>query len=229
MLHSFLTHQIDYLTFITAFSILIIGILFISLSVEHKGRLPWKWSACFGLLQSIYYLLTLLSLGLQNSNTLQFVRMFIYVLSFLSLAEFARLSVRIQTGFKPPPWLYAALFIPIVVSALFGINSIIIACYLSIALPVGSFAALILWHERYSGIENPARKWLGLASVFFFLYTLTTAVIGPGSVVTLLLTVLPITLKDITSFILHLALALTSFVLFIGLIQFFSSAHDSGQ
>jgi hypothetical protein len=79
-------HQIDYLTFITAFSFLITGIMFFSLFLRGKTTLPWRWASVFGLLQSIYWFLTMLALSLPDTTTFQVIRLVIFVLSLLALA-----------------------------------------------------------------------------------------------------------------------------------------------
>jgi len=229
MIYSFLTHQIDYLAFITAFSLMTTGIVFLFLSIEHKGRLPWIWPAMFGLLQSIYCLLTMLSLSLPDTIVLQAAQPVIYILSFLALAEFSRRSMRIQAGHNPGILIYIALLIPVMVSGMFSLSCFEAACYLAFALPSGFLAALILWKERSTGLETPAGKRLGLASICLLTYTLIIIIIGSDTGFSFVTLFIPDAYNGILTFILHLGLAISSFVMFIAFTLFFSSLSENSE
>jgi PAS domain S-box-containing protein len=222
-------HQIDYLAFITAFSLLVAGIIFVSLFWRGNGRLPWKWSTAFGLLQSIYWFMTMLALSLPDTTTFQVIRLIIFVLSFLAMSEFARIGIRIQTGFAPGVWTHLVLVLPVSVGVLFGLNGIDAACHVAVALPVGLLAAFILWHESSAGMEKPAKPRLRLASLGLCAYILLITVIGSNNGFSLIPLFIPVDLISLSLFILHFGLSSCSLFLAITLTLFASALKDDTQ
>ncbi len=226
MIQSFLMHQIDYLTFITAFSLLMAGIMFASLFLRAKATLPWRWASVFGLLQSIYWFLTMLALSLPDSTTFQVTGLVIFILSFLALAEFDRLSIRIQTGFAPGAWTHLVFVLPVTVGGLFGLNGFDAACHVAYALPIGLLAAFILWHESSARVNKPVKSRLRLASIGLSAYILLTTIIGSNKGFSLITVFIPDDLISLWLFIVHVGLASCSVVFASALTQFTSALKD---
>jgi PAS domain S-box-containing protein len=229
MIISFLSHQIDFLNFITAFTLLVVGIMFVSLYKRGNGRLPWKWPTAFGMLQCMYWFMAMLALSLPDTAAFQMVRLVVFVVSFIALIEFARLSILIQRGFTPGAWIHFIFALPAVSGLFFGLKGLDIAYQVAVALPGGLLAAIILWRESYAGEENPAMPRLRVVSISLAAYVILITVTGPSVGFFLPSLVLPEARTSVLLFILHLSLALCSFVLAFSLTRFTSAMKAVSQ
>ena len=226
MIQSFLMHQIDYLTFITAFSLLIAGIMFASLFLRGKATLPWKWASIFGLLQSIYWFMTMLALSLPDSTTFQVIRLIIFILSFPFHGRVCQARHSYPDRICPGVWTHLVFVLPVTAGGLFGLNGFDAACHVAFALPIGLLAAFILWHESSARVNKPDKSRLRLASIGLSAYIILITVIGSNKGFSLITIFIPEDLISLWLFILHVGLASCSFVLAIALTQFTSALKD---
>jgi PAS domain S-box-containing protein len=229
MVSYILSHQIDYLSFITAFLFLITGIMFISLSVRSKGRLPWIWPTLFGLLQGISWIMTMLGLSLHENSAFQTAHLVIFVLSFLVLVEFARLSARIQSGFAPGAWIHLAFVLPLLAGISFRSSGIHTACRIFVALSGGLLAAFTLWRESHTGLTDTARLRLRQASLNLAFYVLIIATVESNREFLSTTRFIPEALKAVLPFFLHFSLFVCSFALAFALTRFSSVLKDDSQ
>ncbi len=175
-------NQLDYLSFVTAFSFIAVCITFLFLSLDGMKRLPWKLPAAFGLLQAVYWLLFMLSLSMQDRALFQVIHFALFLLSFAFLAEFARTGSRIQQRHVPGLWMYLAFALCAALLWVLGLKSPECILRLAVVLPGGLFASLILWREGRKAPERSSGRWLGLLSMSIATYTVLVSFTGrnPG-------------------------------------------------
>jgi len=222
MIGTFLSSQIDYFSFITAISLLIAGIIFLTISRLNKARLPWHWVAVFGFLQGIYWIINLISLSLQPMTGLKIVLLAGYFASYLALIEFCRLSFKRMGIINAGSWVYPVLLFPVAVSAGLGVSYLEAAGYLTIVVPAVILCTYILLYERASETRGYSKGWFITAVISLILYTVLTTVISTGSG-TLLTDLLKNRTIDAHLPLIHLCVALLSFVMFISFSKFFFS------
>lgn len=228
MIVSFISHQADYLSYIIAFSLLVSGIMFISLYARGSSRLSWKWTAAFAMFQSLYWFLSLIALSMPDFLAFQLFRLFIFAASFLFLLEFSRIGFRVQTGHSTGPWIHAAAILPVAAGILYGVKGLEMACSVIVILPAGMLAAFILWHGGHAGENSPVATRLRVASMSLLAYCVLSSTFVPGNELFPFIP-FPKTLRDIAYFIVYSGLVLASLSLAVCLTLFASAVRDTSR
>ncbi|HQI80597.1 MAG TPA: hypothetical protein PLR71_03465, partial [Deltaproteobacteria bacterium] len=204
----FFYYQVDYLSFIIAFSLTISAIIFFTLSLDGKGRLPWAWAGMHCVIHGVSWLLAMLALSMTDTAVIHTLRVGLSAVSFLALGEFARRSLAVQGGPAPGIWIYPPLVLVSAGGVLAGIEGLDVSVRIGLGLPCGLAAAYTLWKEGGAGHSGSghAPRLMRYLSLYLAGFVVLCVIAAP-SAAWFLAVISPEALdQPFTDFILHLGL-----------------------
>ncbi len=175
----FFAAQLDFIFFFYGLAFVLLGWVSLALARGAEQRMPWLFMAAFGFLHGMLEWLDLLALVIGDSVSFTVVRLATMMISFLALAEFARLDA-VYLGYKAPGrWIYLPLAIFMAVGAFHaGLLSANAFGRYGIGFPAALATGLVLaLHARTAASAN--RRWKMSAAIGFALYACASGLIAP--------------------------------------------------
>lgn len=162
------SNQMDYIFFIYGFSFILLGFILLIFAKTERTGIKYNGLTVFAFVHGLNEWLDMLALVFGDSDKLKLARVFVNLISFVALMQFAR-----QNLFKKIPWYVTLLFPLLALSGLF-IDANVFNIFTRYF--VGFPAALLSAYFFYKNREAPFFKFIAF---FMFTYSLTSGIVVP--------------------------------------------------
>jgi PAS domain S-box-containing protein len=173
----FLNNQLDYIHFVSGFSLLLLSAVCLNLHRFGYLNLPWKWLGGFGAAYGLNEWIRALAFSIEDPAIPASGCVLFTTLSFLSLFEFARQTSRVQNRRAPGPWLTVLLLGLAATGWRGGADGFVISTRYALTVPAGLWAVAGLWSVSRGNVKG--HRALAFTAAGLLLYTLTSWITPP--------------------------------------------------
>jgi len=172
MIATFFSQQMDYVYAVYGFAFALIAVnAFLIWQSKLCQTITWKWFFFFGVIHAINEWLDMVAIAFRVNPAFTYVQLFILVLSFVFLVEFARTSAR-----KPlTSWIYIPLVFLAVWGGLKGMAGLNASVRYAFGLTGAIGSAWALWQDQKN--KSVSSAGLKMVAIGLLLYGLATGLV----------------------------------------------------